>query len=294
MTHPSKIRPSQSPLPPGARGFDIYREDHNPQSPESPQAPSHADGARHPGLRDRVAAETYAALYGSPAKLYDAHILGAPSAPHVSVLDQRGTSPHSKHRSPSPHLSRHHRTKYHDTAAAAHSPSHRHPSPNTSPNRQSGPRRQAEIAASVRGSTSRSRDAGHGHDESQHRSDINGERGPPGEETRGQILHQAHMLYKAAVISTEEYDSSYERVIRDTHKVVGKPHSDTVTPWSDPLKLAGKPRVTAGRGAPGPHAPYPSRRSPSDPCRASLESLPPGSSPSHVVLVSARRRMRLP
>ena len=277
MVHPSKTRPSLSPLPPGARAFDVLREDHNPQSPESPQAPNHAVGERHPGLRDRVAAETYAALYGSPAKLDDTHILGAPRAPHVSVHDQRGPGtcpPHLKRRSPSPHPSPHHRTKHHDsgTAAAAHSPSHRHPSPNASPNRQGAPHRQAEMAASDRGSRSRSR----GHDESQYSSDVNGERGPPGEETRGQLLHQAHMLYQAAVISTEEYDSRYEMLIGDTHKVVGKPHSETVTPWSDPLKLAGKPRITAGSGTPGPHAPSPSRRSPSPPCRASLESLPPG------------------
>ena len=83
-----------SPIPPGSRGHEVFTEvEHTPQSP-----------GRHPGLRDRLAAQTYTAMYGLPTKLDESHVIGSQNAPRATVIDGRGGGllPHTKHRSPSP------------------------------------------------------------------------------------------------------------------------------------------------------------------------------------------------
>lgn len=197
LSHLSQTKPSLSPLPPGTRGFDIFRDDHDPQTP------SHAVGA-HPGLRDKIAAETYTALFGSPTKRDEDCIVGAKSAPHVSVLDERGTSPpHNHRRSPSPHRS----TSPHRTHA--HPPNHRHPAPNfhTDPHRQ-------HLHGEKTCDTSY---AGLDHDSQQHRG---GELGVRCEKTIAQVIHEAHEMYDAVNISKEENDARFEAVM-SKHKFIG-------------------------------------------------------------------------
>ena len=85
----------------------------------------------HPSLREKVAAETYAGLYGSPTRLDEEHIVGAKSSTQVSVPDGH-RSPSPRHATDSQH---HHATgsQHHHSSPNhllhPHPAHHRHPSP---------------------------------------------------------------------------------------------------------------------------------------------------------------------